>query len=192
MNPTALKEDSLIHAIRTGDPVGLKEVYRKYLPGIQTLVTRNGGTRDDAFDIFQDALMVLFEKVRDERFQLTSSFYTLLYGICRNLWGNKLQKRSRSETDLPEQWQISSGEEWQELIVREEMRSIFWSAFQKLGEDCRALLQLFFEKVSMEEIARIMGYAGEGYAKKRKFQCKEHLIRLVREDHRYPDYALPG
>lgn len=47
---------------------------------------------------------------------------------------------------------------------------------------------LFFDKTSMDEIARIMNYASEGYAKKRKFQCKEHLLQIVKADATFLDY----
>jgi RNA polymerase sigma factor (sigma-70 family) len=183
------QEAEYITAIRLGDKDGLRNIYRSFLPGIIGLITRNGGTKDDAMDIFQDALVIIFEKCRTENFALTSTFNTLLHGVCRNLWGNRLQKKSRSETSIPEEYALASGEDFREEMQQEEKRSIFWKAFKKLGEDCQRLMLMFFEKRTMGEIAVAMDFASEGYAKKRKFQCKEHLIRIVKEDARYADYA---
>jgi len=177
-----------ILSLRNGDQRGLREIYRQFLPRIVPLITRNGGSREDALDIFQDALMVLFEKSRNESFVLTSSFYTLLYGICRNLWGNRLQRGNRREGGMPEGFSPSDDLDLAAAVQTEEKRRIFWDAFRRLGEDCQRLLELFFEKVPMGDIALAMGYASEGYAKKRKFQCKEHLVRLIGEDVRYAEY----
>lgn len=177
-----------VHAIRSGHRDGLKQIYTDFLPRITSLITRNGGSKDDAYDVFQDAMVVLFEKCRTDSFTLSSGFYTLLYGICRNLWGNRLQKRSRTEVTLEDDYKFNQTEDLSKLIQEEEKRSIFWNAFNKLGEDCQKLMLLFFDKTSMDEIARIMNYASEGYAKKRKFQCKEHLLQIVKADATFLDY----
>jgi len=58
-----------------------------------------------------------------------------------------------------------------------------------LGPDCQQLLQLFFAKVKMAAVAERMGYASEGYAKKRKYQCKEQLIKHVKADARYAELS---
>ena len=51
-----------------------------------------------------------------------------------------------------------------------------------MGEDCQKLLELFFQKKSMDDIAVEMGYASEGYARRRKSQCKDRLVELVKND----------
>lgn len=179
-----------LFALQHGDKKGLEKIYRDFLPRIRSLITRNGGNDSDAVDVFQDALVILFQKSRQEGFQLTSAFSTLLYGVARNIWGNRLQKRSRSEVTLSDDIKFNTGEDLAHLIQEEEKRTIFYDAFRKLGPDCQKLLQLYFEKKSMLEIAENLGYASEGYAKKRKFQCKEQLIQFVKLDHRYLDYTI--
>jgi hypothetical protein len=66
-------------------------------------------------------------------------------------------------------------------------QNLFWSAFQQLGEECQKLLRLFFDKEKMAKIAEMMGYGSEGYAKKRKFQCKEKLVELIKTDRRFDE-----
>jgi RNA polymerase sigma factor (sigma-70 family) len=184
----AATDHNYLEAIRTGNTDGLRNIYREFLPGIRRLITRNGGSADDAMDIFQDALVILYEKCRSANgLTLTSSFYTLLYGICRNLWGNRLQKKSRSEVTLPDDLKLQDDTDLQRLIIREEENRIFWDAFRKLGKECQALLQLFFEQKKMEEIAETLSLSSVSYAKKRKFQCKEQLVNWVQHDPRYQD-----
>lgn len=175
-------------AIRAGDREGLRRIYSEFLPRIASLITRNGGSYDDAQDIFQDALVVLYDKCRDERFQLSSAFSTLLYGVCRNLWGNRLQKKSRTEVTLSDDFKYSDDTNMEAALMDEEQNRILWEAFRKIGEDCQRLLSMFFDKKNMQEIAEAMGFGSVNYAKKRKFQCKEYLLKQVKADPRYQEY----
>lgn len=177
-----------ITAIRSGDTEGLRRIYREFLPRVSGLITQNGGSYEDAKDVFQDALVVLYEKCRQSGFELSSTFSTLLYGVCRNLWGNRLQKKSRTEVTLTDDFKFMDETDLESEIIEEEKDRILWDAFRQIGEDCRRLLELFFEKKSMEEIAATLGFGSVGYAKKRKFQCKEHLLEKVRKDVRYAEY----
>ncbi len=177
--------EQLLSALLNNDMSGIREIYRRYLPRISRLITTNGGNGEDAKDIFQEALIILYEKAGEPDFKLSSSLYTLLYGICRNLWGNRLQKKSSSNVTLGEGDKYKIDEDIQQTIQQEEENRIFWDAFGQLGEDCRNLLRLFFDKVKMKEIAELMGYGSVSYAKKRKFQCKERLVEIVKADGRY-------
>ena len=180
-------EKYYLEAIRNGDRNALKQIYKEFLPRISRLITNNGGSKEDAKDVFQDAIMVLYEKAKSPDFTLTSNFYTLLHGVCRNIWGNRLKKKSRTEVTLPEDDKYNLSEGIEQAIYAEEENKLFWSAFKQLGEECQKLMQLFFEKVKMQKITEILGYSSLGYTKKRKFQCKERLIAKVKADRRYEE-----
>ena len=181
------KTDTFIDAIRNGDRAGIEKIYADFFPRIAHLITKNGGSVDDARDIFQDAILLLYEKAKSPAFSLTSSFYTLLHGICRNLLGNKLQKKANQEVTLPDHIKLIGEDDIAKDLIMLEENEVFWRAFQQLGADCQKLLTLFFEKVKMKEITREMGFGSENYAKKRKYQCKEKLIELVTADARFEE-----
>ncbi len=174
-----------IKAIKKNDFQALKELYQQFLPKISYFIKNNGGTFEDAKDVFQDALVVIYKKTRSNDFELTSGFYTLLYGICRNLWGNRLQKKSRTEVTLTDDYKYTFEDETSRLIEKEEENRIFWDAFRQLGQGCQRLLELFFAKTKMADIVQQLELSSVAYAKKRKFQCKEQLIKLVKADARY-------
>jgi len=179
-------KDKNIQAIVQGDSIGLRNIYTDYLPRIRKLITNNGGQEEDVQDVFQSAILLIYEKGRKKDFKLTSSFYTLLYGICRNLWGNRLQKKSFQEVTLSEDIKYKVADSNIEAdMERIEEQNVFWFAFRQLGEDCQKLMRLFFDKEKMERIAQMMGYSSVSYAKKRKFQCKEKLVALVKSDERF-------
>ena len=180
-----MEGNKYIKAIKKNDTRALQEIYQQFLPKISYFIKNNGGNFDDAKDVFQDALVVIYKKTRSTDFELTSGFYTLLYGICRNLWGNRLQKKSRTEVTLSDDYKYTFEPETSRLIEKEEENKVFWDAFRQLGQGCQQLLELFFAKTKMADIVQQMGLSSVAYAKKRKFQCKEQLVKLVKADARY-------
>jgi hypothetical protein len=72
--------------------------------------------------------------------------------------------------------------DFSELVEKNERFKLYQKHFQLLGSDCQKLLQLFFDKVPLKQIAQIMGFSGEKYVKKRKFKCKEYLITSIKQD----------
>ena len=64
------KEDSIVEGLRTGRKKTLNQIYRDYFPVIKDHVIKNSGSEDDAKDVFQDAMMAIFQNVSDEDFEL--------------------------------------------------------------------------------------------------------------------------
>ena len=85
-------EQDYIKAILTNDTLRIKQMYREFLPMVEQFVVRNSGTRSDAQDVLQDGLMVVFEKTNQAGFELTSTFKTYLFSICKFIWLKKLRK----------------------------------------------------------------------------------------------------
>ena len=182
-----LGEQDFINGIKNGDMKVLDQVYSLFLPKITAFIRSKGGTTEDAHDTFQDALVIIFEKTRQEDFKIEKSFYAFLYRVCRNLWGNRLQKKSMKEVTLPDQIKHLAEEDIFAFIVQEEREQLFWTAFKKLGADCQQIFQLAFQKKSTEEIRQIMGFSSKGYTKKRKHICKGKWIELVRADVKFTE-----
>ncbi len=174
-----------VAAILNGDSTLLRQMYQKNFPLIKSLIQQNGGTEDDAKDVFQDAVMIIYEKAKHPGFQLTCQFGTYIYAVCKNLWRSRKQKKSFSEVTIQEDIKYSTGELPDMDYAASEQRKLYDKAFERLGENCQKLLSLYFQKTTMEEIARQMDYASEGYARRRKFMCKERLTELVKS---YPEY----
>ena len=95
----------------------------------------------------------------------------------------KIEKEKINDT-LPFQEDLYD-ENLVDLVDKNEKYSLYQKHFKTLGSDCQKLLQLFFDKVPLREIAKIMGYKGEKYAKTRKFKCKEILVSRIKQDTEY-------
>ena len=177
-----MEDFNYLPAILSGDRALLKQMYAALFPFIRRIVLDHVGTEEDARDVFQDAVIVLYEMAQKPDFQLTSKFSTLFYGICRNIWMTRRQKKSNQELTIPEDAKYIPDDSLQIDYLQVERGKLFYKALRRLGEDCQKLLQLFFEKRSMEEIARTMGFASEGYARVRKAQCKDRLVENIKKD----------
>ena len=187
---TFYTDEAIIGGLKKRDSLIIRYVYKEYYPTIKFLITTNSGTETDAEDVFQDARVVLYRKIARENLVLTSSFKTFLYSICRNLWLQRLDRRVfRNEflemEDLGELQEIAYNEQPED---DQEKYRLFQQHFFKLSEDCQKVLKLFMSKTSLKEIAEIMGFKTEKYAKTRKFMCKEKLKNSVINDPNFKKY----
>lgn len=182
---TSRSEDQLlVDGLRQGDKRTLEKIYRTFFTPIYGFIKKNGGNADDAKDVFQEGLMVMYRLVQKDDFALNASFLSLLYPICRNIWFKSVRKRPfYVEVDQSKEAMektLDSGIE--EVIHARSVDTLFRTKLNLLGEQCRKLINLFFEGNSMREIVEKLGLSSVSFAKKKKFQCKEKLVGLVKAD----------
>jgi len=177
--------DKFIKAILEEDRAGIEQIYEQYQSRIIRHVVENSGTVEEGEDIFQEAIIVIFKQARTGNLKLSSSFYTYLFAICKRLWLKKLRKKRNSIVTFSEDWEYTDDSELESILQEEERYRLFRMKFKALSDQCQKLLSLFFQKVPMKEIVEKMEMSSISYAKKRKFQCKEKLIQLIKDDHQY-------
>jgi RNA polymerase sigma factor (sigma-70 family) len=184
---TFYTDEAIIDGLNSRDLVIIKYLYKRFSREISYLVTTNSGTKMDAEDLFQDALVVLYQKVSTGNLKLTCSFNTYFYAICRHLWLQRLSKRELSceYKDLAglDEWQDDNNIE--EHLEESEKYKLFQQHFLRLSADDQKVLKLFMSKVALKEIAHIMGYKSVKYAKFRKYICKEKLKNSILKDPHY-------
>jgi DNA-directed RNA polymerase specialized sigma24 family protein len=98
------------------------------------------------------------------------------------LWLQKLNKRKaifERLTDVEEYIDIPDDMQKEGTIEETEMHRIIQIHFLSLQEDCQKVLRLFVKNIPLREIALIMGFKTEKYAKTRKYLCKEELKRRI-------------
>lgn len=143
-----------------------------------------GASEIDALDIYQDATIVLYEKIRDTEFRLTSSIQTYLNSICYY----QLLARSKSsytkkivlKEEVDENVQDWFEEETE--IVNAKVERII-KEFENLkanGDKCYERLRLFYyEKLTMGEIASKLGFSNADSAKAQVDKCRSALKRIL-------------
>ncbi len=192
LNACAVSEfsvEEIIEGIRSRDNCVLQHVYKNYYSSIHHFIINNSGSQDDAKDIFQESVIVIYRKVKDQdHFILNSSFKTFIYSIARNLWLKNLRARKYEGKKIQDQQKYVELKEEPFKFSNEDLKmSLYQKYFRLLPEDCQKILQLSVKEIPQKEISQAMGFKSENYVKKRKHDCKEKLIKMIKEDPRYPD-----
>ena len=160
----------------------IKEFYQKYLPVVSIYVTQNHGNEDDAKDVFQDAMVIVYEKIKTNTLNIKYALGTYVCGISRNLWRNRLRKDNKllikTDVIIPD-----IKEENIPIEYMDKMDKIF--LIQKylieLGEGCKEILLLFFGGYHIRDIAKKRNLT-EAYTRKRKFMCQKKLTEIIEKD----------
>jgi RNA polymerase sigma factor (sigma-70 family) len=173
-------EKALLQGLARSDKKAVETIYRENYNMIQGLVINNNGSAEEAKDIFQEAMIVLYEKVRSGTFELNCQIKTYVYSVCRRLWLKRLQQLNRysSEPAGPEA-AVPVEEEIEEHEKRNAEFEMMDKAISNLGEPCRSLLEAYYlQKRSMQEIAANFGYTNADNAKTQKYKCLMRLKKI--------------
>lgn len=184
------EERKILEGIVAGDKVVLTKFYKKNLPYIRHYILQNSGNKEDVEDVFQDAMVFIYQKLKTESLELNASLNTYFYGVCKNIWRNRLRKNKKLviTEDIQEDTEISTPKVIED-IEQKEREHIYRKHFLNLSSTCRQVLNLLFQGNSMREIALITGYS-EGYTRKKKFECKRYLIEMIEKDPMYQELQL--
>jgi RNA polymerase sigma factor (sigma-70 family) len=182
------EDQCLIDGIAAGNSIVIEKIYKKYSLTITSYVLKNSGTIEDAQDLFQEGIMVIYNISQKKEIQLTCSFLTYINAICRRLWWKKLRGKTHETVELNDV-AFSLVENNLELDSKEKYE-FYKEKLQLLKPKKRQMLELYFDGKRMAEIAQIMGLKSEGYARKFKYQCKKAIEELVQQDQRYLDFHI--
>ena len=174
------QEQLLLKGLAQSDKASVEAIYSDNYAIIQSFILNNNGSVDDARDIFQEAMVVLYEKSRDTTFSLHCQIRTFVYSICRRLWLKRLQQLSKFSTQVESLEEIVPVEE--EVEEHEKKNTDFLlmeNAMGKIGEPCKSLLDAYYlQKKSMQDIAAEFGYTNADNAKTQKYKCLVRLKKL--------------
>jgi RNA polymerase sigma factor (sigma-70 family) len=177
----------IIEGIKKRDNKVLTYIYEELFPGISSYVTSHGGTTDDAKDVFQESIIVIFRQIEEKGLNIKTGFENYLYGIARLIWLKFLRNKDIHERNLqfledpePEYYQA-------EDIVNDDFElRIFRKHFLEMGEECQKILKLSTNDVSNSNIAEMLGYKNKQVARNIKYKCKDKLIEKIKND---PEYS---
>jgi RNA polymerase sigma factor (sigma-70 family) len=176
-----------IEALRKGDSKLLDELYQRFSKPVINWVSNNSGSSADARDVFQDAIIALYNKACDPDYILTCPLGALLIQICKNKWIDQIRKKSNDgkvrimEKERYESEQGTVSE--LEVIEEEEIRqSKLEKAFAQLSDLCRQMLKLYSEGVKAEAIRIQLDMENVNTLYRRKNACTERWRNLYNEN----------
>lgn len=180
--PTEVSDAEIIEGIAQGDNRFINRIYKSFYPSIAHMIVNNNGTDEEAKDIFQEAVMVLYDKITQHKFELNSKLSTFLYAVSRRLWLKQLSRKghTRNTSDISDFEDILHVEE--DIQQHQEVENKFDQmneAMNQLGEPCKTLLKDFYIKnLSMQDITEKFGYTNSDNAKTQKYKCLQRLKKI--------------
>lgn len=188
------ENEHILEGLRLGDIRVIEHIFTTCKPSVIRLVIRQGGTVADGEDVFMDALEAIYRKLQSGGLSLDrATFKTYLTQVCLYQWSKKARKLNRRPGVTKVVPEVQTGmEEVYEALADLDRKKMVAGKMQLLAEGCRQMLRWFFkEEKSISEVAGLLGIS-EGSTRKRKYECKEKLFRLVKEDPHYHELKFPG
>jgi RNA polymerase sigma factor (sigma-70 family) len=176
-------EESIVSGIRNHDSKILQYVYDTQYPIIEGYIVHNQGTRDQAQDVFQEAMIIVYKRVKSGKLELSCKFGTYVYAICKNIWIQERKKYMlRAEKLRQQPLMVNDPGPADDPLLQDHLKVLFDKHFNELSEDCQKILSMYFNNFNVEEIRTAMNYKDLHHAADRKYRCKKSLIKRIVND----------
>jgi RNA polymerase sigma factor (sigma-70 family) len=155
-----------------------EEIYESVFPAAAAFVNELNGSYDDAKDIFQDALIIYFERLSGDGLTINASPETYILGIAKHLWLRKFKDDRKK---------ITLNDFERALYIPDDFfpsvsSSRILQFLEASGKKCLDLLRgFYFEKLPLKDIARRLGYGSEHSASVQKYKCLEKIRESIKE-----------
>ncbi|MFL9831131.1 sigma-70 family RNA polymerase sigma factor [Flavobacterium sp. ST-87] len=177
----------LIEGLANNDSAIIQSIYKKFVPKVVSYIRNNSGDEDQAQDVIQDIMILLFNQAKARQLQLTCPFDAYFFLLCKRKWLNELKKSANKGVTISDDF-TSVNEPTEEMVAQtevfEEKQQLFDTMFQRLGEKCQEVLKWSFTLKSMEEVAEKLNVT-YGYIRKKKSLCTGQLTQWIQENSRF-------
>ena len=177
-----------IEALRQNDPRGIRKIYDLYSSQAIRWVTNNNGTTDDAKDVFQEALIVLYEKASDPAFVLTCPLGALLHVLWSRKWIDRIRSKNKESVVRKSEERRYDLEVADDVLVvaedalaqtKEQER--LSKAFEQLSELCRRMLSMLCEGAEAKAVVLELELNSVDTLYRRKNACTQRWRNLFLE-----------
>ena len=186
---TAYKMDIVQDFLQADINRPVRYLYEHYYADAATEIRLKGGSEEDAADIFQEAVLILIDKIKSGKFREESSVKTFLVGISRNLW--LFEKRTRDRRNVREMhFTLNeagntgfSDEDFQDRIFSRPNTDTMQRIFEQVGELCsKILVGFYYNKLSMKDLLQQFHYDNEQVLRNRKAKCMKKLKKILTDN----------
>jgi RNA polymerase sigma factor (sigma-70 family) len=181
-------DKKVIECLQTGDGWAFYYMQRMFFPSVTALIRLQGGSREDAEDVIMEGIAALLKNIKAGRYEVqdTARLKTYFLRICRNIWVDELKRKKRArpvinleDVDLED---LEGGYyDALEEDTMSERQKLVRNLFYEASGTCQKVLRLFYyENLSHDEIAQLMGYKNPETSKTQKMKCLAKLKVAVR------------
>ena len=166
-----MKDKKIIELLQSGKIEKAFIRLYKISSKVKPILKKYGATKDVLDDIFQDALVVLYQKLQQSNFKIETSIESYIINTCKYIF----LKAKRDIVETKELTDLMNEETDVEIFFLEDKKiEQAQKALQQIGEKCREILISFYiHKKSMVEIAKQFSFTSENAAKTQKYKCLE-------------------
>ena len=178
-------DEAILNGLREKRSDCIRFLYREYFPLAKSFVMKNSGSYEDAEDVFQDGMVVLYKKSHLAELKLKCSLKTFFYSICRNIWMQLLDRKWRllysddMVNETPGDYEVLDFDTDEARLERSRLLQLH---FLSIPADCQEILRLFIRRIPFRDIAQKLGIRDESYVKTRKYLCKNMLRKRILKD----------
>lgn len=172
--------DYVREAIQEDESQIIEAFYKKHRGTfVGFLISRYAISESEAVDIYQDSFAALYKNIKTGKLStLHCSLKTYLFQIGKNLTCKMFRDRKEVYQESLDHLSLDIGidlesEEWKQM-----QHEVYYTVLE-MKEPCNQILSLFFDDVSMKEIASAMGYPGSDAAKTQKYLCYRKLKKIM-------------
>lgn len=178
-------DDEIIEAFSTGGALkeqAVNHLMNEYIPYLPKVAKKTGLSKNEALDVFTDAIMALIDQTTSAQFKgaskLSTYFYKIFYFKCVDLF----RKKTTNKIDYKDELSISSDSTpiiINKIETDEKIKQLY-KYLDQLGDPCKQiLLDWGFWGYNMKEIAERTGLENSVQAKDRKYKCLKKLRKLI-------------
>ncbi len=149
-------------------------LYKKAFYPVSSYIAKMGGSKEEAQDIFQDALVIYYEKVTAMQDEIIVSEKAYLVGIAKNLWLHHYKDNSKNRPLLNlDTESIDDSQPATDKIMR---------YLETTGKKCMELLKAYYyDRLPVESVSTLFGYSGTRSATVAKYKCLQKIRETVKQ-----------
>ena len=150
-------------------------LYKIAFPSFARYISKMGGSFDEAKDVFQDALVIYYERSASEGFIIKSTDKAYILGTAKYLWFKKHKENSQN---LPlHNVDVALNDETENYTTGKLMHYL-----QTAGKKCMDLLRAFYyDELPLSDVAGQFGYSGVRSATVQKYKCLEKVRETIKQ-----------
>ncbi|MDD3892358.1 MAG: hypothetical protein PHE03_08660 [Bacteroidales bacterium] len=179
--------NELLKSLIKQDQTALNYLYKRLFPKVNKMIFRLGGDYDNANDVFQESIIILYRKAINNEINETIFVEKYVVGICKLIWQKHLSKeKARSIKNEKFKYDLTQNE--QETVneyLLSKRKQLYLEHFKRLDKGCQNVLSAFLNGMNFAEIAKEQGFASDDYARRKKYLCKGYLVKSIKNDPNY-------
>ncbi len=149
-------------------------LYKKAFPAVARYVARMGGSLEEAQDVFQDTLVIYYEKATSEHAVTIVNEKAFVLGISKRLWLQHYKTGSKNQplNDLD----IAAVSDEQPATGK------LLHYLETAGKKCMELLKAYYyDGVAVSDVVALFSYGSAHSATVAKYKCLEKVRETVKQ-----------